>query len=180
MRWPCSEALKPALPTLSLAVLIDSSVKVLKAATHWHQRIAMLSYFQTFFFRQLFQMSSHQRQQFVMAAAETFGRFSTEVREAAAETLAGMIRCSPVKEQAELINRLQRQFRQSLISHKIVRRPGIPRNAEERRLMSGTSTPTSEVQTVSIKRHAAVLESWCLGYCIPHTSHPHPNGFPRF
>lgn len=165
-------------PPYHLQFLIDSSVKVLKAATHWHQRIAMLSYFQTFFFRQLFQMSSHQRQQFVMAAAETLEDSQLEVREAAAETLAGMIRCSPVKEQAELINRLQRQFRQSLISHKIVRRPGIPRNAEERRLMSGTSTPTSEVQTVSIKRHAAVLGLGALVTAFPYKSPP-PKWIPQ-
>lgn len=167
----------PCPPHL-MQFLIDSNVQILKNATHWHQRIAMLSYFQTFFFRQLFQMSAHQRQQFVMAAAETLEDPQLEVRETAAETLSGMIRCSPVTEQVALIKKLQHQFKHVLAVNKVVRKPGVPRNAEEKRLMSGTNTPNSESQMISVKRHAAVLGLGALVTAFPYKSPP-PKWIPQ-
>lgn len=168
-------------PPEHLQFLIDSIVKVLHSANHWHQRLAMLAYIQTFFFRQLFQMVSHQRLQFILAAAETLNDSQLEVRESAAETLSGMIRCSPVQEQATLIKKLHHQFKHSLQQNKIIRRPpgsAVPRNAEERRLLSGSSTPSSEIQTISIKRHAAVLGLGALVSAFPYKSPP-PKWIPQ-
>lgn len=155
-----------------LQFLIDSIVKVLRSAENWHQRLAMLAYIQTFFFRQLFQLSIEQRQQFISAAADMLADSQLEVRESAAETLSGMIRCSPPQEQAALIKRLYLQFKQSLQQNKPVRRAGLPRNAEERRLLSGASTPNGEAQAASIKRHAAVLGLGALVAAFPYKSPP--------
>lgn len=165
-------------PHSQLQFLIDSIVQVLRSAEHWHQRLAILAFIQTFFFRQLFQLSHKQRQQFIQAAADTLTDSQLEVRESAAETLSGMIRCSPSDEQAALIKKLYTQFKQSLQKNKPIRRALPPRNAEERRLISGTSTPNSEAQSISIKRHAAVLGLGSLVTAFPYKSPP-PKWIPQ-
>lgn len=150
---------------------IEAIVHVARAST-WHQRLAMLAYIQTFFFRQLFLMTSEQRFLFVMAASNMLNDSQLEVRETAAETLSGMIRCSPVQEQAQLIKTLFNEFNLILSTNKFPKPVRVRGGALATPNRSGTSTPSSELNTISIKRHAAVLGLGALVSAFPYKSPP--------
>lgn len=156
-------------PKIYLQSHIEAIVKVASSATNWHQRLAMLSYIQTFFFRQLFVMTSEQRLLFVISASNMLNDSQLEVRETAAETLSGMIRCSPVQEQAQLIKTLSTQFNTLLSTYKF---PKPKRTKTGAIISSGTSTPSSEYQQISLKRHAAVLGLGALVAAFPYKSPP--------
>jgi len=156
-------------PKIYLQSHIEAIVKVASSATNWHQRLAMLSYIQTFFFRQLFVMTSEQRLLFVISASNMLNDSQLEVRETAAETLSGMIRCSPIQEQAQLIKTLSTKFNTLLSTYKF---PKPKRNRTGAIIPSGTATPSSEYQQISLKRHAAVLGLGALVAAFPYKSPP--------
>lgn len=160
-------------PSQYLQFMIDSNANILRSVTHWHQRLAMLAYIQTFFFRQLFEMSSKQRLQFIEVSAEMLNDSQLEVRNSAAETLSGMIRCSPAKEQAAIIKKLHVKFKKILEDNKPIKRTSYKFKPGDQSVPgSGTATPSSEIQQISIKRHAAVLGLGALVTAFPYKSPP--------
>lgn len=159
-------------PKAYLQSHIEATVKVASTATTWHQRLAMLAYIQTFFFRQLFLMTSEQRMLFVISASSMLTDSQLEVRETAAETLSGMIRCSPVQEQAKLIKTLFDKFDKALSTNKFPKVSRLKGGALTTVNRSGTSTPSSEIHMISIKRHAAVLGLGALVSAFPYKSPP--------
>lgn len=161
-----------ACPNIYLQSHIESIVKVSSSSITWHQRLAMLAYIQTFFFRQLFIMTSEQRVLFVISASNMLNDSQLEVRETAAETLSGMIRCSPVQEQATLIKTLFTKFNKALALNKFPKVARLKGGAIPPPNRSGTATPSSELQAISIKRHAAVLGLGSLVSAFPYKSPP--------
>lgn len=159
-------------PKMYLQSHIETIVKVDSLSITWHQRLAMLAYIQTFFFRQLFLMTSEQRLLFVISASNMLNDLQLEVRETAAETLSGMIRCSPLQEQAKLIKTLYNKFNKSLSTNKFPKVARLRTGALATPNRSGTSTPSSEMHAISIKRHAAVLGLGALVSAFPYKSPP--------
>lgn len=160
-------------PQVYLQSHIEAIVKVASSsASTWHQRLAMLAYIQTFFFRQLFLMTSEQRLLFVISASNMLNDSQLEVRENAAETLSGMIRCSPVQEQAKLIKTLYNKFNLVLATNKFPKPLRHKGGALVTPSGSGTSTPSAELNAISIKRHAAVLGLGALVSAFPYKSPP--------
>lgn len=175
-------------------------------ATSWHQRMSILSYIQAFFFRQLFKMTHEQRLHLYDSVTLMLEDPQLEVRELAADTLAGMIRCSPVSEQNELTSYLHTKFVKVLEETKgwrdlrrtpansgratpVPSQPGTPTlrvpgvaaaaSASNSGLLSARAgTPTSEYQQVLIKRHSAVLGLGSLVKAFPYQSPP-PKWVPK-
>jgi proteasome activator subunit 4 len=164
-------------------------------ATSWHQRMSILSYIQAFFFRQLFKMNHSQRAYLYDSVTLMLEDPQLEVRELAAETLAGMIRCSPVDEQMELTTYLHTKFVNVLEETRAWRslrkspansgratptlsQPGTPSLKVPGMLSVRSSTPTSEYQQVLIRRHSAVLGLGSLVKAFPYQSPP-PRWVPK-
>lgn len=148
---------------------IDAVVIIASSASNWHQRYAMLIYIQGFYFRQLFMMNPEQRRTFALSTAQMLNDSQLEVRELAAETLSGIIRCSPIQEQAELVRTLSTKFTDMLHKHKFPKSRRLLGNTP---LGSGTSTPSVEYQQIAVKRHAAVLGLGALVSAFPYKSPP--------
>ncbi|PRT55566.1 Proteasome activator complex subunit 4 [Wickerhamiella sorbophila] len=112
----------------------------------WHQKVRVLLFFQVFFLRQMFSMSSAQRRKVSDIVIKVLGDSQVEVRELAAETLSGIVRCSPPAEQHELTTNCTKSFKKSLETTK--RQPDL------------------------VARHAAVLGLGALVNAYPYASPP--------
>lgn len=154
-------------PLQSVQMMIDTIVNVGAKATTWHQRMSVLSYIQAFFFRQLFMMNDKQRLQLVETVTSMLEDVQLEVRLNAAETLAGLIRCSREEEQRQLTRALDERFSRTLSET-----AGAARRPQAKR---GTGTPDGQAL---IKRHAAVLGLGALVQAFPYHSPP-PKWIPK-
>lgn len=151
-------------PLHSIQTMIDTIVQVGTKAVTWHQRMSILSYIQAFFFRQLFMMNDKQRFQLVDTVTAMLEDLQLEVRLNAAETLAGLIRCSRAEEQTQLTRTLDERFTKILNE-----------TSQYRSHKRGTGTP--DAQAV-IRRHAAVLGLGSLVQAFPYHSPP-PKWIPK-
>lgn len=154
--------------------------------TTWHQRMNLLTYMQAFYFRQLFMMSSEQRLKLVATVSNMLADVQLEVRDTAAETLAGMIRCSSVKEQTHLTDTLHVKFTKFLEEtnyFKTLKRSNgsgasTPVSRASTPVRSQASTPVGEYQMLQVKRHAAALGLGALVKAFPYQSPP-PKWVPK-
>ncbi|KAJ1556307.1 hypothetical protein HK405_002861, partial [Cladochytrium tenue] len=68
--------------------------ETLRDLSNWHVKVKALPLLQIIFFNQLHQMSPAQHQRILMGVAAVLGDSQVEVRQLAADTLAGLVRCS--------------------------------------------------------------------------------------
>lgn len=126
---------------------LSEAVRLLEpliSAPHWHQRIRLLLLTQAFFFNHLLIMSEEMRLQLGKMVTGALYDAQTEVRELASDTLSGMVRCSPPKEQRHYVDVLGEQF------------------------MRGLRVASKSVAT----RHACVLGTGALIGAFPYSSPP--------
>ncbi|CAN6654883.1 proteasome activator Blm10p [Trichomonascus vanleenenianus] len=147
-----------AYPLEGIQSMIDTIVATaLNTQTSWHQRISLLSLIQAFFFRQLFMMTNAQRSQLIDATVAMTEDSQLEVRTLAAETLAGLIRCSASKQQHILVTSLTERFFKIL-------KDTAPSSKRKR----GQAVDQQQL----VKRHAAVLGLGSLVSAFPYASPP--------
>lgn len=127
--------------------VLDVLTTTLRDAT-WHQKVRALLFVQAFYFRQMFSMSQSQRGRVAEIVLAVLADPQVEVRELAAETLSGIVRCSPPREQQELTTKCTERFSRALESTR--RRPDLA------------------------ARHAAVLGLGALVNAYPYASPPPP------
>lgn len=174
-------------PYQYISLMIDTIVDLSSGTgTTWHQRMNLLTYMQAFYFRQLFMMNSEQRLKLVATVSDLLSDVQLEVRDTAAETLAGMIRCSPVKEQVHLTETLQLKFTRVLAETSYIKTlkrsngsgTSSPASQISTPIRSQTSTPVNEYQILQIKRHSAALGLGALVKAFPYQSPP-PEWVPK-
>lgn len=119
--------------------LISTNIK----SEQWHQRMRILLFAQSFFFNHLLMLSTTQRKKLTYLVVDALADQQAEVRELAADTLSGIVRCSPPDEQNEYVEQLTKTLMKSI----------------------GKSTPM-------VQRHAAVLGLGALIVAFPYASPP--------
>ncbi|KAK9322447.1 hypothetical protein V1517DRAFT_323487 [Lipomyces orientalis] len=171
----------PCPPHL-LGEIIAGIVEIATTSNTWHQRLRVLAVVQVFYFRQLFLLSTKDRRVLFDCVSQLLSDPQLEVRDTAATTLSGMIRCSPLAFRNSAIKQLQKRFTDMLLDNPM---PGRPSRAESSAQPStsvspsGIATPNgnSEYNTVVVLRHAAVLGLSALVQAFPYHSPP-PNWIP--
>jgi proteasome activator subunit 4 len=139
---------------------ISALIRIGKGAASWHQRLRALINMQVIYFRRLFLTGPAQRMMLFDAVGDMLGDIQLEVRDAASATLAGMIRCSPEKIRAPIIQTLKERFETQL-----------HRNPMPKRKVPGTDTPVDKQKQV-LRRHAAVLGLGALVEAFPYATPP--------
>lgn len=124
-----------------IVTLIIENVK----SEQWHQRMRILLFTQSFFFNHLLMLSEIQRRELTYLVVDALADQQAEVRELAADTLSGIVRCSSPDEQNEYVELLNKRFMRSI----------------------GRKTPM-------LQRHAAVLGLGALIVAFPYASPPPP------
>ncbi|GMM50563.1 Blm10 protein [Starmerella bacillaris] len=132
-------------------------------ASHWHQRIRMLLLLQAMFFNHLLLMTEENRLHLGEMVVMCLYDSQTEVRDLAADTLSGIVRCSPPAEQRHYIKKLGKDLMNSL--------------------KNPAQTPNSTTKDVSPKKigiikHASVLGLGALIGAFPYVSPP-PSWMPE-
>jgi len=141
---------------------IDALIRVGRTATSWHQRLRSLVNLQVIYFRRIFLTTQAQRDAMFEAVGDMLEDSQLEVRTTASATLAGMIRCSPVRIREEAIPTLKKKFETKL-----------RQNPMPKRKVPGTDTPVN-VQQQIVRRHAAVLGLGALVEAFPYATPPPP------
>lgn len=140
-----------------------SLIQIGKTSTSWHQRLRVLVNIQVVYFRQLFVMQPSQAQKLLDCVREMLHDVQLEVRLGAAQTISGMIRCSPIAFRERTVSHLKKHFTKLLIDNP------LPKKS---RLAGPPGTPTPEQNKLVLTRHAAVLGLGSLVQAFPYTSPP--------
>jgi proteasome activator subunit 4 len=141
------------------ASFIASLIRIGNSSASWHQRLRTLINMQVIYFRRIFLIAPAQQTALFDAVSDMLGDPQLEVRLGAATTLAGMIRCSPLRLRTSIIETLIAKFTTSLQANPMPRK--IP----------GTDTPVAHTRQV-IRRHAAVLGLGALVQAFPYATPP--------
>lgn len=80
-------------------------------ASQWHLRIRLLLFLQPFYFIHLMILKPSTRQELTLLVVDTLSDPQVEVRDLAADTLSGIVRCSPPSEQEKFVALFDSQFR---------------------------------------------------------------------
>ena len=139
---------------------VTALVRIGRTAASWHQRLRALVNMQVLYFRRLFLSHPKQREKLFDAVGDMLSDPQLEVRDCAAATLAGMIRCSPARVRNPVILKLKDRFARQL-----------KLNPMPRRKMPGTDTPV-DAQKQIVRRHAAVLGLGALVEAFPYATPP--------
>ncbi|KAK9369687.1 hypothetical protein V1509DRAFT_561786 [Lipomyces kononenkoae] len=166
----------PCPPHL-LEDIIAGIVEIATTSNTWHQRLRVLAAVQVFYFRQLFLLSTKSRRVLFDCVSQLLSDPQLEVRDTAATTLSGMIRCSPAAFRNNTIKKLQNQFTKMLHDNPMPGRPlrgGSSGQPSSSASPSGISTPNgnSEYNAAIVLRHAAVLGLSALVQAFPYQSPP--------
>ncbi|KAF1350733.1 hypothetical protein BDV97DRAFT_294388 [Delphinella strobiligena] len=143
---------------------IESLIQIGKTSTSWHQRLRVLINIQVIFFRHLFLMKQSQAQELLDCVTGMLHDVQIEVRAGAAQTISGMIRCSPIAFRERTVSQLQKNFTKLLTDNPLPKRSRL---TEPR-----VSTPTLEQNKLSLNRHAGALGLGALVQAFPYTSPP--------
>ncbi|THX70628.1 hypothetical protein D6D08_05709 [Aureobasidium pullulans] len=143
--------------------LAKSLVEIGRTSSAWHQRLRTLINIQVLYFRYLFIMESSRREYLLNSVRDMLHDTQLEVRLGAAQTISGMIRCSPVEFRDKAVTNLKDHFTQLLLNNPL---PKKGRNA------GPPGTPTPEQNRLVITRHAAVLGLGSLVQAFPYASPP--------
>ncbi|KAK9462470.1 uncharacterized protein V1516DRAFT_670355 [Lipomyces oligophaga] len=154
-----------------LANIVEGVVVASKKITTWHQRSRLLAVIQVFYFRQLFLLSDAMKKQLFDIVFEFLKDLQLEVREIAAETLSGMIRCSPGLFRSKMISQLEGKFIKILEDNPMPLRRNGGSGGSSGNVTPRTGTPSGESMTI-IARHSAVLGLSALIQAFPYESPP--------
>ncbi|KAF1991962.1 hypothetical protein K402DRAFT_321545 [Aulographum hederae CBS 113979] len=144
---------------------IQTLIHVGRNSKSWHQRLRILINIQIVYFRRLFLMSATQQQNLFDCVTGMLSDPQHEVRQGAAATLSGMIRCSPIELRDKMIRILKDQFADTLRKNPLPKRRAGGGGG-------GLSTPTPEHKNIEFVRHSAVLGLGALVQAFPYTSPP--------
>lgn len=144
---------------------VASLIQIGKNSAYWHQRLRVLINLQVIYFRHLFLMPLEESHNMFNCVRDMLLDPQLEVRQGAATTLSGMVRCSPAAFRQQKIDDLQAHFTEMLRKNPLPKRN---RNLPP----SGTNTPTQEQNKLVLTRHAAVLGLGALVQAFPYTSPP--------
>ncbi|KAK9469620.1 hypothetical protein V1512DRAFT_250751 [Lipomyces arxii] len=159
----------PCPPHL-LQQIISGIADIASTSNTWHQRLRVLAVVQVFYFRQLFQLSNASRRSMFDCVFRLLSDPQLEVRDTAATTLSGMIRCSPTAFRNTIVIKLQKQFTKMLQDNRL---PGRSRSASSVKLDVELRSPSnSEYNVAILNRHAAVLGLSALVQAFPYQSPP--------
>lgn len=143
---------------------VESLIAIGKTSTSWHQRLRVLINIQVIFFRHLFLMKQSQAQELLDCVTGMLHDVQIEVRAGAAQTISGMIRCSPIRFRERTVQALKNHFTGLLIDNPLPKR---------NRFTGATpGTPTPEQNKITLNRHAAALGLGALVQAFPYTSPP--------
>ena len=165
---------------------IEALIKIGRTSTFWHQRLRVMVNIQVFYFRRLFLLSPHQQQSLYECIASMLEDSQLEVRLAAALTLSGMIRCSPIRLRDPIVEKLSQKFTTMLLDNPLPKKVKNKLNNVRSIAANGDSTPSSNVSPARegagtptpgytkliLTRHAAVLGLGALVQAFPYTSPP--------
>ncbi|KAG0312267.1 hypothetical protein BGZ99_009606 [Dissophora globulifera] len=152
-------------PAHLVATLVDLFCKILKQSTSWHVRNNVLPVLQIFFYTNLFSMDVDMMVKVMDAVSEMLLDPQIEVRQLAATTLSGIVRCS----QRDATQKLILHFKKPLLSTQLPSRNKRDRNGPKEALPEGYSDAL-------VKRHAGVLGLSSLLEAFPYDV---PNWMPE-
>ncbi|CAG8548665.1 30916_t:CDS:10 [Gigaspora margarita] len=142
-------------PPDMVQLIIDKFIEILTETPSWHVRVKALPVLQVFFFKHLFMLSEDKMIKVMDVVFVMLKDTQIEVRQLAAVTLSGLIRCS----QRGAIATLKDQFFK-LLDTKIP-----PRNTTHR---APRTTLPQGFQEAILTRHAGVLGLSCLVNAFPY------------
>ncbi|CAI2164709.1 4841_t:CDS:10 [Funneliformis geosporum] len=142
-------------PPDMIPMMIDKFVEILTESSSWHIRVKALPVLQVFFFKHLFMLSKEKTDKVMEVVSKMLKDNQIEVRQLAAVTLSGLIRCS----QREAISKLKDQFTK-LLEIKVPPR--------KRTVQAPRATLPPGFQEAVLTRHAAVLGLSCLVDAFPY------------
>ncbi|KAF9155612.1 hypothetical protein BG015_009167 [Linnemannia schmuckeri] len=144
-------------PAGMVPTLVDMFCKILKESTSWHVRNNVLPVVQIFFYNNLYSMDVQMMVKVMDAVSGMLLDPQIEVRQLAASTLSGIVRCS------------QRAATQTLISHfkKLLLSTPLPARNKRDRSLPKEALPEGYSEAV-VKRHAGVLGLSCLLEAFPY------------
>lgn len=148
--------------------LVDALIRVGSTSPSWHQRLRSMINMQTIYFRRLFLIAPEQQANLFECVSCMLEDSQLEVRDGAASTLSGMIRCSPVALRTKVVEDLNTKFTKMLLDSPLPKKSRKPASATS----TGTSTPTPEHTRIVMTRHAAVLGLGALVQAFPYSSPP--------
>ncbi|KAG0225196.1 hypothetical protein B0O80DRAFT_458867 [Mortierella sp. GBAus27b] len=133
-------------PASMVPRIVDSLCKILQESTSWHVRSNVLPVLQIFFYTNLFSMDENTMVKVTDAVSSMLLDPQIEVRQLAATTLSGIVRCS----QRDATQKLIARFKKILLS--------APLPERKQRGQSGPKGPPPEGYSEAlVKRHAGVL-----------------------
>ncbi|OZJ03795.1 hypothetical protein BZG36_03001 [Bifiguratus adelaidae] len=135
--------------------LIQNFTQIISHHSNWHVRVKALPIVQVFFFKHLFLMESKEVISIMDAVGAMLLDSQIEVRQLAAVTLSGLIRCSQREAIAQLISRFR-----DLADTQIPQR--------NRKDSSVRAATPAGFQTAVLRRHAGVLGLSCLVDAFPY------------
>ncbi|KAF2860630.1 hypothetical protein K470DRAFT_216576 [Piedraia hortae CBS 480.64] len=150
-------------------IFASALIKIGQESSSWHQRLRVLINIQVLYFRNLFLMSESQAKELFACVRGMLHDTQHEVRQGAAATLSGMVKCSSSDVRNAIISDLKGYCTDLLVQNPLPR--PIKRNGAIRQ-SSGASTPTPETNKLMLTRHAAVLGLGALVQAFPYTSPP--------
>ncbi|RUP06523.1 armadillo-type protein [Jimgerdemannia flammicorona] len=142
-------------PPEMVPLMVDKFVEMLTVSSSWHVRVKALPVLQVFFFKHLFLMEPKEVMRVMDVVSGMLLDNQIEVRQLAAVTLSGLIRCS----QREAITSLKEHFLELL-------RTRIP--PRKRATASERAIIPVGFQEAVLKRHAGALGLSCLIGAFPY------------
>lgn len=141
-----------------LTGLIDTIVTLSSVSVkHRRQKLALLSFIQSFYFRHQFGMTQEHRKGLLECVTSLLHDKEVEIRTAASKALAGILHCLPIAERDVAVRNLHDTFRALLIKNPALK---------------GRNISADDRQAVSTKRHAAVLGMGTIVNAFPYQSPP--------
>lgn len=138
---------------------ISALIHIGTTSSFWHQRLRVLINMQVLYFRRLFLITPFEQERLFTSVSNMLEDTQLEVRLGAHATLSGMIRCSPVRLRAGVLQDLIVKFTAMLVQNRLPKR-------------APAGTPTPDYNRITLTRHAAVLGLGALVQAFPYTSPP--------
>ncbi|KAI7863239.1 hypothetical protein BDF14DRAFT_1734412 [Spinellus fusiger] len=146
-------------PLSMVLPIIDQFMVILKTSPNWHSKVRALPALQIFFFKHLFSMTHDQILSIMQVVSEMLLDPQIEVRQMAAVTLGGLVRCS----QREAIASLRQHFSTLLETH-------LPKR--KRDAVTGKAIVPVGFDTAMLRKHAGALGLSCLVNAFPYEVPP--------
>ncbi|KAF7723510.1 hypothetical protein EC973_001885 [Apophysomyces ossiformis] len=142
-------------PPSMVPALVDEFVNILTKSSSWHIRVRALPVLQVFFFKHLFVLDSEQVLRIMQVISGMLLDSQIEVRQMAAVTLGGLVRCS----QRDAITSLRSHY-SALLGTRIPKR--------KRDNVTGKVIEPAGFREALLKKHAGALGLSCLVNAFPY------------